>query len=93
MALVDNWAAAQDPRVIAQLTAAIYGYLQNVESEATATPSHSNRLVLANKIAIGLQPLQPLILSACCFGALSAASTDTTVNNAVATLWNLWAGV
>jgi hypothetical protein len=93
MALADDFTAANDPRVIAQVTAAIYANLQNIESEAPATNGHANRLVLAKTIALGQQPLQPLIFSAVCFGSLTISSTDTAVSNAVATLWNLWSGV
>lgn len=99
--LADSYAASLDPRVIAQVTGAIYAYMQTVESEAITgaiTQSiHNSRLLLANKIAIGNQSLQPLILSACTFASLNGmtglATTDTQASNAVAALWNLWSDV
>lgn len=91
MALIDNFAAAQDPRVISQVTSAIYLEAETVYTESGVT-NHAARAVFATKVVTGLQNLTPLILSACAFASLTAASTDTTVNNAVAALWNLWAG-
>jgi len=93
MALADDYAASLDPRVIAQVTAAIYTEAQNVETEGTGVTGHTTRAAFATKVVTGQQNLQPLILSACAFGSLNAASTDTTVNNTVATLWNLWSGL
>jgi hypothetical protein len=93
MGFADNFAASKDPRVIDQVTAAIYGYLQTVESEVSTTANHVARLNFANRVALGIQSLDPLILNACCFASLSATSTDQSCSNAVATLWNLWSGV
>lgn len=91
MALIDDYAAAQDPRVIAQVTAAIYAEAQNVYVE-TGVTNHAARAVFATKVVTGQQNFTPLILSACAFASLTSASSDTTVNNSVASLWNLWAG-
>lgn len=91
MALIDTFAAAQDPRVISQVTSAIYLQAENVYVE-TGVTNHAARAVFATKIVTGLQNLQPLILSACAFATLTAQSTDAAVSNAVAALWNLWAG-
>lgn len=91
MALIDNFAAAQDPRVISQVTSAIYLAAENIYVE-TGVTNHAARAAFATKVVTGQQSLVPLILSACSFASLTAASTDVTVNNAVASLWNLWAG-
>ena len=93
MGLSDNYAASLDPRVMQQVTAAIYAELQQIESEASTTPNHAERLKFATQVATGLQNLQPLILSATSFANLTATSTDTTVSDTIATLWNLWSGV
>jgi hypothetical protein len=92
MALPDNYAASLDPRVISQVTAAIYLEAQTVYTEASPPANHPARAAFATNVVTGKVNLQPLILSACCFASLTAASTDTTVNNAVAALWNTWAG-
>lgn len=91
MALSDSYAAASDPRVISQVTAAIYSTAANVYSETNPPTNHPARAAFATKVVTGQQSLQPLILSACSFASLDAASTDTTVSNAVAALWNMWA--
>ena len=93
MSHADDYAASLDPRVISQVTGAIMSYAQNVESEGTGVTGHTNRAGFAEKVVTGEEALQPLILSACCFASLSSISTDATVNNAVATLWNLWSGL
>lgn len=93
MANADNYAASLDPRVIAQVTASIYSYIQTVEAEGTGVTNHAARLAFANKVSLGQQNLTPLILAVCSFASVNAASTDTTVNNSVATLWNLWSAV
>jgi hypothetical protein len=91
MSLQDDYAAAQDPRVVAQVTAAIYAAAANIYSEASTVTNHASRAAFATKIATGQQNLSPLILSAASFAGLTAASTDTTVSNAVAALWSMWA--
>lgn len=91
MGLIDDYAAAQDPRVIAQVTAAIYAAAENVYTESSTVTNHAGRAAFATKIATGEQNLQPLILSACSFAGLNSTSTDQTVQNAVAALWGLWA--
>lgn len=96
MALADSYAASLDPRVISQVTAAIHQTASTVYAESTGVTGHTTRASFANKIATGQYNggnLQPLILDACAFATLTAASTDTTVSNAVAALWNEWAGV
>ncbi|MHB1950241.1 MAG: hypothetical protein ACYCQK_02050 [Acidiferrobacteraceae bacterium] len=93
MALIDDYAASLDPRVIAQVTAAIHAAAANVYGEASTVTGHTTRAAFANKVATGQVQLQPLILDACSFASLSAASTDSTVSNAVSALWNEWAGV
>lgn len=95
--LADNYAAAQDPRVIGAVTAAIYAEATNVYNEATTVTGHTTRAAFAHQISQGTVNLNPLILSAVCFASLTALSTgptsDTNINNAVASLWNQWAGV
>ena len=91
MALIDNIAASQDPRVIAQVTSAIYLAAETVYSELSSVTGHVARAQFASKVTTGQVALQPLIVSACCFASLTSASTDTTVNNTVATLWQMWA--
>jgi hypothetical protein len=159
VALADAYAASLDPRVIAQITAAIHAETANVYTEGTTIASGSNgqalpqatvnvaavsalfgavgqfvviingaavtinytgtgattftgcsggtgtlatgqrvtlanhtaRAAFANQVAGGQVNLAPLILDACSFAALTAASTDTAVSNAVASLWNEWA--
>ncbi len=91
MALLDDYAAAQDPRVIAQVIAGIYAYLETMYAE-TGVTNHAARAIFGTKVATGQQNLTPLILTACSFGSLTAASTDVAVGNAIAALWNLWAG-
>jgi hypothetical protein len=93
MALIDDYAASLDPRVVAQVQAAIYQVAQSVYTEGTGVTGHTTRAAFATKIVTGQEQFQPLILSACSFANLSAASTDTTVTNAVSALWNMWAGV
>jgi hypothetical protein len=93
MAHADDYAASLDPRVQEQVTAAIYSYAQQVDAENTAVPGHTQRVGFANKVVTGEEQIQPLILSACSFASLNAASTDSTVNDAVATLWDIWSGV
>lgn len=93
MADADNYAASLDPRVIDTVTSAIHTYAATVYNEGTGVTGHTTRASFANKIANGLVNLQPLILDACSFASLNAASTDTVVGNAVASLWNEWAGV
>jgi hypothetical protein len=91
MGLADDYAASLDPRVIAQVSAAILAAAQNIYTEASPPANHPARAVLATKVMLGQISLQPLIFTACAFASLTAASTDITVNNAVATLWNTWA--
>ncbi len=91
MALIDDYAAAQDPRVIAQVTAAIYSIAANVYSEVSTTPGHPSRALFATEVVTGKQQMSPLILSACAFATLTSASTDTAVTNAVSALWSMWA--
>lgn len=159
MGLIDTYAASLDPRVIAQVTAAIHAECANVYTEGTtvavgsngqtlpqatlnvvstagfASPvgqlvltvagvgntisytgttgttftgcsggtgtlttgqavtvaNHATRAKFANQVATGQVNLTPLILDACAFAALTSQSTDTTVSNAVASLWNEWA--
>lgn len=91
MALADLYAASQDPRVIAQVTAAIYQVSANVYSEVNTVAGHATRAAFATKVTTGNQNLSPLILSVCAFASISAASTDTTVLNAVSALWSQWA--
>lgn len=93
MALIDNYNAAQDGRVKDQVIAAIYQIAANVYGEVNTTTGHTQRAAFATKIANGLIPLDPLVLSACAFASLNATSSDTTVTNAVSALWNMWAGV
>lgn len=93
MALIDDYAASLDPRVQAQVTAAIHAQAANVYGEAGTVTGHTTRASFATKVATGIINLQPLILDACSFATLSATSTDTAVSNAVAALWNEWAGV
>jgi hypothetical protein len=92
MALADEYAAALDPRVQGQVSAAILAAAQNIYVEASPPANHPARAAFATKVILGQVALQPLIFSTCAFASLTAASTDTTVNNAVATLWNTWAG-
>lgn len=91
MGLVDDYAASLDPRVVAQVTSAIYQVASNVYSEVSTTPGHATRAAFATQVTTGKQNLQPLILSAVAFASLDAASTDQTVTNAVSALWNQWA--
>ena len=91
--LADSYAASFDPRVIAQLTAAIHQCASNVYGEASTVTGHTTRAAFANKVAIGAVDLQPLILDACSFASLNATSSDSTAGDAVAALWNEWAGV
>jgi hypothetical protein len=158
--LIDDYAASLDPRVIAQVTAAIHAEAANVYTEGTTVTSGSNnaalpqatinvastaifnapgqfvvtiagaavtvnftgttsttftgctggtgtlltgqavtradhqkRAAFANLVATGQVNLAPLILDAASYASLTAASSDTTVSNAVAALWNEWAGV
>lgn len=92
----DDFAAAQDPRVQGQVTAAILNYAANTVLSEGAVTNHVNRAQFATRVVGGLVPLQPLILSAVVFGSLSASSaaptSDTQASNSVAALWNLWAG-
>lgn len=160
MGLIDDYAASLDPRVIAQVTAAIHAEAANVYTEGTTIASGSNAAALpqstidvaavsalfptvgqfiviingtavtinytgttsttftgcsggtgtlvtgqavqlanqqarakfANQVATGVVNLEPLILDTAAFANLTAASSDTTVSNAVASLWNEWAG-
>lgn len=96
MALADAYAASLDPRVQAQVTAAIHLGASTVYNEGTGVTGHTTRAAFAHQISSGQfngGNLQPLILDACSFASLTAASTDTAANNAVAALWNEWAGV
>lgn len=92
MAYPDEYAASLDPRIISQVTAAIYSYAATVYTESNPPTNHAARAAFATKVVGGNVNLQPLILSACSFASLAAASTDVAVGNAVASLWNLWAG-
>jgi hypothetical protein len=92
MALNDLYLAANDPRVVGQVTAAIYQAAATIYTESNPPANHATRATFATKVATGTVSLQPLILSTCAFASLTTSSTDTTVNNAVASLWNLWAG-
>lgn len=91
MAHADDYEASLDPRVISQVTAAIYSAAQQIYTEASPPPNHAGRATFANKIMSNQVNLQALIASACCFASLNASSTDTAVNNAVFSLWNTWA--
>ena len=96
MSLADDYAASLDPRVISQVTAAIYAFAETVDNEVNTTPNHAVRVTLANLIVTGQKALPPLVTHVCCFahvtGLSTAPTSDTTVNNAVAACWNLWAG-
>ncbi len=92
MALIDNYTSALNPIVQAQVTTALYGYANNVYSEASTVTNHTTRAAFANEVVNGRVALQPLIATACAFASLTDTSTDTTVSNAVAALWNLFAG-
>lgn len=88
MAFADDTAAANDPRVISQVTAAIYTEAEQIYSTSAVAAQKQ----FATKVVTGQQNLTPLILSAVSFGSLTSASTDTSVSNAVATLWPMWSG-
>jgi hypothetical protein len=91
MAFIDNYVSAtQDQRVIAQVTAAILTYAEQVYS-SDANPDN-RQSIFASKVSLGQLNLGALIQSAVSFANLSAASSDTTVSNAVATLWPMWSG-
>jgi len=92
MALVDNYSYANNPIVVAQVTAAIYAAAANVYAESTAVTGHVNRALYATEVVNGRINLQPLIYLVVAFAALTPASTDTAVNNAVAAQWSLFAG-
>ncbi len=54
----DDYAASLDPRVVAQVTAAIYAQAQNVYTE-TVTSQTPARKVFATKVVTGQQQLWP----------------------------------
>lgn len=92
--LADAYSAATHPYVQAQVTAAIYAAAANVYGEAGTVSGHASRAALARNVTTGAQSLIPLVYSVCAFASLASDTTnsDTTVNNAVAALWNMWAG-
>lgn len=92
MAFADSYAASLDPRVISSVTAAIYSQAATVYTEASPPTNHLARATFATNVVTGKLSLSPLILSACAFAQLTAATADVTVGNAVAALWNTWAG-
>lgn len=92
MGLADDFTASNDPHVQAQVTMAIYAAAQNIYTEASPPTNHPARAAFATRVLSGQLPLQPLIASACAFASLTVSSTDTTVDDAVATMWNTWAG-
>lgn len=69
------------------------GTLQTNQSVVANTVfNHAVRALFATRVSSGLVSFPDLILSAVAFATLNDSSTDTTVSNAVATLWNMWAG-
>lgn len=89
---LDYQEATGDGNLIAQVTASIHLAASNVYAEANPPANHAARAAFATKVTTGQQSLGPLIVSAVAFGSLGAASSDISVNNAVAALWNMWAG-
>ena len=92
MALTDDYNAALNPIVQAQVTSAFYITASNVYSESAQTAGHTTRAAFATEVANGKVNWQALIAATVAFGSLTSTSTDATVNNAVAALWSMFAG-
>lgn len=59
---------------------------------ANTVYNHAARAYFASQVVNGRVSIPDLILSAVSFATLNDSSADATVSNAIATLWNLWAG-
>jgi hypothetical protein len=92
MALTDDFAAALNPVVQAQVKTALYAYASGIISETPQPTDHTQRLNFATTVLNGSANFDSLILATCAFASLTSTSSDTTVSNAVAALWSAFAG-
>jgi len=97
MFLIDQYNTAQNPTLISKVQIAAVGFAVNeVEEEPTNTPNHDNRARYAQAVVANPQNYAGQLTQGVV--SLLAASdpnaiTDTQINNSVAAIWNMYAGI
>lgn len=97
MTLTQEFAAAQDTTFIDRVLVAGVAFAINVvQSEDSLTGNHQNRATYARDFVSRPMTLAPALAQGVI--ALNAVAdgatlTDTVVNNSVAAIWNIFAGI
>lgn len=97
MTLTQEFAAAQDTTFIDRVLVAAVAFAINVvQSEPSSTDNHQNRATYARDFVTRPMSLAPALAQgviALNSAADGSALNDTAVNNSVAAIWNIFAGI
>ena len=97
MSLAAEYTAAQDPTFVqrCQMAAIAFAVL-TIEGESSNTPNHQNRALYAQRLVANPAAYAgPLAQGVVALNAVSDGSSldDTTVQNSVAAIWDIYAGI
>lgn len=86
-------AAATDPVFTTAIQGAITLAAEQIYSEGAAVAGHAYRAALATKVVLRPGDFVIPFANACAVTGVDKLSTDAQISNAVASVWNLIAGV
>ncbi len=93
MSLASEYSDSQDQSFINTVQIAICAAAVAISSEVNTTTNHANRCALAKAVLAGPSSHAPLFAASLASQGINKASTDTAINNGVASVWDAHAGV
>lgn len=97
MALIDEFNSAQDATLRSKVQASAVNFcIAIIESEATNTPNHENRITFARNVVLNPDTFAPQLTLGVTtlLGTVNPSTpTDTDINNSIAAIWNMYAGL
>lgn len=88
----DQWQEALRQDFIARVGAAICLAAQSIYSEAGGTTGHAARAAFATKVALAPTAYLSQFSEILAAQGIDHASTDTQIDNMIASVWNTFAG-
>ena len=95
MAYLTQYATANDSDFLKRVTMAMLDYAHDVVTENSGTVGHAQRVVLATNVLLNPGSRAGAFSEAICAFAttLSSDSTDQNIKDAIASIWNGFAGI
>jgi hypothetical protein len=91
--LTSEYAESTNPTTIARVQMSMAKTAQDISSEPTDTPNHTQRNQLASQVARAPQMMAPAFTTMVCAQGITSASSDADIANMVSAVWNTMAGV